>query len=103
MSHNFKQFYGSEWQKHDLPLLKLNIVLADLNVVAVAFCLHIQDNTKTSFTGRVAPALTGIELAPEMASLSPSNTLLQVSQDNDLINVELEISTPSWHTESPQG
>lgn len=73
MSHNFKQFHGSKWQKHGLPLPKLKIVLADLNAVAVAFCLRIQDNLRASFTGRVAPALMNIELPMEVDSLSLLN------------------------------
>lgn len=65
----FQQFQSLKWQKYDLPLLKLKIVLADLNAVAVPFCLHNQDNPRTFFTGRVDPALMDIEPAREMASL----------------------------------
>ena len=44
-----------------------------LNAVAVAFCLRIQDNLRTSFAGRVAPALMNIELPMEVDSLSLLN------------------------------
>lgn len=64
----------------------------------MAFRLHIQNNPRTFFTDRVAPALMGIEPAQEMASLSSLDYIALNVSANDLIHLKLRISPPSLHT-----
>lgn len=99
----FQQFQSLKWQKYDLPLLKLKIVLADLNAVAVPFCLHNQDNPKNILYRQSGHSIDGYWASKGDGFFKVLwTTLLYVPQYNDLISLGLGNYLPSLHTYSPQ-